>query len=195
MTRSKVLINTAWWPSKTRWFSRYAAGIVAQLEDPSFDKELLIATNFAQTKFISIVRSMMQGQQWAEHHLCSHVLNVEADKVLPAGAVARLLSHKKPVVFAGDRQIEGEGLERLSPHTGIGQSKGWGVVLVETPILALVPFDQRRGGGWFWPDRLWFKKLDYLGIEAWIDHDCSVETLEPAAKTPAFCFDPSNAIE
>jgi hypothetical protein len=192
MTRSKVLINTAWWPSKTRWFAKYAAGIVSQLEDPAYDSELLLATNFAQTKFVSIVRSMRQGQQWAEHHHCTHVLNVEADKVLPAGAVARLLSHQKPVVFAGDTQLEGEGLERLSPHTGIGQTKGWGVVLVETPVLARAPFDQRRGGGWFWPDRLWLKKLDHLGIEAWIDYDCEVETLEPADKTRGVCFDPGD---
>lgn len=189
--KPRVLISTAWWPSKTSCFTRYAHGIGHQLERSDFDAELFVTTAFAPTKFQSIVAAMTQAQQWAQEHEYTHVLNVEADKVLFCDTVRRLLAHRKAVVYPG--RGGGSGLVRVQPgqiRAPLEQMIGWGVVLVETEVLGRVPFNSYVGE-YTWPDHAWWKRLAFEGIDTWVDFDTPIETLQPAAKRPSKSFNPN----
>lgn len=190
-TDRKVLISTAWWPTKTPCFARYSAGVAAQLEGEGYEAELFITTNYAETKFQSIVGAMTQAQQWAEAHGFTHVLNVEGDKVLTGGTLARLLAHDKPVVYPGRGQ--GRGLVRIAPgavRAPLEKMIGWGVVLVRTEVLERCPFNSYVGE-YMWPDQAWWKRLAFEGIGTWVDFDTPIETLIPPANRPSMSFNPN----
>jgi len=132
---------------------------------------------------------MFQAQQWADAHGFTHILNVEADKVLPPGTLDRLLSHQKLVVYAGDAiDGGGQGLTKIGVYQG-GGVKGWGVVLVSVEILRHVPFDV-YAGQWLWPDRMWLKRMENLGVDVWMDRDWKVKTLEAPSRYAGPTFKP-----
>lgn len=191
MTTPKVLIATAWWPNKTPCFARYSAGVVAQLDGGPYESELFITTNYADTKFQSIVGAMSQAQEWAEAHGFTHVLNVEADKELPAGTLGRLLEADKDVVYPGRGQ--GKGLVKIAPgaiRAPLEKTIGWGVVLVRTSVLSLCPFNSYVGE-YLWPDQAWWKRLAFEGIGTWVDFDTPIGTLIPPADRPSASFNPT----
>lgn len=180
----RVLIATAWWPTKTRCFDRWSRGVARQLTG---DVDLFITTRFSDSKFKSIVEAMTQAQAWAFEHGFTHLFNLEADKELPEGSLDRLLQRDKPVVLMG--RSSGSGMSPFSlKELDIGY--GWGSMLVQMSVLEKIPFEIGFSGEFITPDRVWFKRLFQLGIPAWVDHDCPVVTLEPAARGALESFKP-----
>lgn len=185
---AKVLIATAWYPTKSRHFGAYSSSVAALLGHPEYDSDLFITTSFGETKFESITRSMRQAQQWAEAHDYTHVFNIEADICVERETIAKLLHRDKPVVYVSSG---GSGFHQLGVYnSGRGPTKGWGAVLVQTAALQDVPFDSYMGP-WAWPDRMWLKRLNQLGVEVWIDQDIGVQVLENPSTIVESCFNPN----
>jgi hypothetical protein len=185
---NKVLIATAWWPTKSKWFNKYSAGILSASVD--VDTELFITTSFADSKFESIVKSMCQAEDWAKAHGHTHILYVEADKVLPSGAINSLLIHDKSVVLLGRGEEKRSGLECMDFARLIDGKFGWGAMLVKIETLNQVSFKESYRGDFISRDRAWFKRLLQLGVKIYLDHETKVTTLEPAEKTPQKSFKP-----
>ena len=184
---TKVLIATAWWPSKSRWFGQYSSGVLGVVGDA--DTEIFITTSFADSKFESIVRSMYQAEQWAKKHGHTHILNLEADKVIGPGSLHTLLSLDKSVILFG-RNEQKTGLEKLEYKRLIDGNFGWGAMLVKTEVLNSVSWKDGYRGDYISPDRAWFKRLIQLGIDVYLDHSTPVQTLEPASNEIQKSFNP-----
>jgi len=184
----RVLIATAWSPTKSHCFEDYQAGVVSALKSRA-ETELFITTSFAESKFESIVGAMSQARAYALEGGFTHYLNVEADFKLPEGALDLMLQMRKSVVLPG--RGEGEGLVRMNYDTLIGSRIGWGVVLITRKVLEKAPF--LFHGSFLTPDRAWFKFLLHAGIEVWQNRDLVIQPLEPAAQHPERSFAPTLA--
>jgi len=186
---TRVLISTAWWPTKSKWWPQYSSSVGELLSGP-IDCDLFITTSFSDSKFRSIVDSMSQASAWASAHGFTHILNVEADRAFsdPKMALSTLLSRDKSVVVASS-SFGGSGIARMTPSL-IDRGEGWGVMLVDVETLNKIPFTSGYAGDYISPDRAWFRKLRMSGVDVWLDFDIKVSVLEPAARTPMSSFRP-----
>jgi hypothetical protein len=165
----KVLITTSWSPTHTKFFGEYSQGVSEQLKDGSFEKELMLGATFAETKFESLVGSMILAQAYALSRGFTHVFNVEADRVLPSGIVRTALNMSCPVVLiVGADRLRENGIDSSAPSEEwpsiIKQRIGWGVALVETAVLRRVPFENALVSQFLWPDILWLKRAKSAGV-------------------------------
>ena len=193
----KVLICTAWSPTKSRCFPKYAEGISRVLHS-SIPTELYITSTMVDEKFESIVKSMAEAQYYAMYSRCTHLLNVEADRLVPEGTLEAGLDHNKDVVLftptapkrgeASLRQFSEEACREMNP--GGSGIHGWGTMLVSVDTLRQVPFEEGYHGNYCWPDVMWFRKLKRVGIDIWIDRTHTIELLEPASPNPGVSFAP-----
>lgn len=193
----KVLVATAWSPTKSEYFKEYAAGISSALKS-EVQTELYITATIADDRFSSIVRSMAEAQYYAMYNGFTHLFNVEATRRLPPGILESGLSRGKEVLlFSSIPLKDGEGPVRkftrdlcneLNPNPS--ELMGWGTMLVEMSVLRRVPFEDGYRGGYLWPDVMWFKKLGLDGIDIWVDREHTVKLLEPADHTPGSSFAP-----
>lgn len=181
----RTLISTPWWPSKTPCFEAYSRGIVRQLGE---DTELFIATSFAESKFESIIRSMVAAEQYAMGNGFTHLFNVEADVELPPGCLRRLLSLEKPVVIALHSERPEKKSGEADFQTLVDGRVGWAVMLVDLDVLKRVPFESAFKGDFMTPDRLWFKRLLLERIPVWLDTVDRPMLLEKAESGPRRAF-------
>lgn len=182
----KTLIATAWWPTKSRLFSQYAQGVITQLEEN--DAEMFITTSFAESKFESIVRSMVAAEQYALNQDFTHLLNVEADMQLAPGFLDRLLKLEKPVVVVAHDERPEKKSRPGNFQTLIDSRIGWGAMLVSCDVLQKIPFESAFRGDYLTPDRLWFKRLLMENIPVWIEANEKPHLLEKAESGPRRAF-------
>lgn len=187
-SRNKVLISTAWWPTKTPHFARYAAGVVELLAVDEVDTEFFITTSFHESKFGSNATALHQAEEWllgAEGF--THLLILDADVVLPAEGLCHMLEADKGVILAG--RGHGSGISRVT-RAAANHGQGWGCALISAETLEQVPLIEGFSGDFLSPDRMWFKKLEQLGIEVWCHHDTEAVLLEESASAPMAAFKP-----
>jgi len=190
----KLLIVTAWWPTKSGCFQQYSAAtseLLQHLAREGIESQLFITTHYHESKFGSIVGALTQGQQWAIEKGFTHLLILEADKVLPPLSLKSLIASNATVILAG--RGGGSGKSRYDVRTqDIGY--GWGCTLIATELLKQYPLDSGAIRDHYTPDRAWFKRLMLDGVPILIDHEAPVETLEPAATAPQRAFKPKENI-
>lgn len=181
----KTLICTSWWPTKSPLFADFSRGLTGQFDQ---DVELFLTTSFAESKFESIVRSMVSAEQYMLNHPFTHLLNVEADVMLPDGFLSRLIEMDKPVIVcAHDQRPERKSFVG-DFKTLIDSRIGWGAMLVQRDVLEQIPFESAFRGDYLTPDRLWFKRLLSSNVPVWVDTTERPKLLEQAENGPRSAF-------
>jgi hypothetical protein len=190
---AKVLISTAWSPTHSWWFSEYSQGIANQILPMDVTTEFFITTTFATTKFESIVGSMLQAQRYAIYKEFTHLLNVEADRLIGHKTLDTLLRVDRDVVLGIPSEYIGQYPVLKSGPTEyrrVSDEIGWGVMLVKTNVLLGASFEAGLvGGGLMWPDRMWIKYCLSHGVDIAV---CAIEEtiLTPASKSIDASFAP-----
>jgi hypothetical protein len=178
---SRVLIVTAWYPSRTEEAVAYFGGVSALVQS-GIPVELFITTALEESKNKSAVRAMSEGEVYAQLSQFTHVLNLEMDKVLPPQALRRGLELDKPVLLFNDKDAPWsrvKGLKQLSYNSLVDGRAGWGSMLVKTGVLDRLSLSNGYVGDYISPGRAWFKRAMQLGIEVWRDSDTFVKTMAP----------------
>ena len=176
----RVLITTAWSPTKSNWFDLWSRGIAFTLKRPYTD--LYITTYPAESKFASIVGAMREGQEYAIKNRYDFLFNVEADFALPSYTLDRLIEANCDVILPGVKpELQERGLVRMGYEELIQGRIGWGVMLVKVHVLMECPFSFH--GDFLTPDRAWFKRVLQRGFEVWRDY-ANVEPSTGAHASP-----------
>jgi hypothetical protein len=182
----RILIVTAWWPTRTNCFKEYSEGINDLLSSKKVETEFFITTNFHESKFGSIFHSMKQAEQWTIEHGFDYLLNIDSDIVLKLEDFEKMVELEKDVLLTG--RGHGNGLSVLNIQNPVNGQIGWGCCLVKKEILELVPFV--FSGDMLPPDRMWFKKLSLTGIDIWCNFDIIPKCLEESDIQPRRAFKP-----
>lgn len=181
----KLLITTAWWPTKTPFFERYAIGVDRLIRSGLCD-QFFITTRFHDSKYGSNFEAIQQGAHWAIAHDFTHVLILDADVVLSITGLQVLIEADKEVILAG--RGSGSGVSKMDLQSPSIGNIGWGCALYKVSAVKKCPMEY--GGDFISPDRLWFKKLIMSGIEVWCHFDVVPTLLETSANRPMAAFSP-----
>lgn len=192
IAKAKVLIVTAWWPTKTKYFEQYSQSIVRLLNTIDVETELFLTTIYAPSKFESNAKALFQAEQWAIECEFTHVLVIDADVVvLGENSLKKIIELNKDVVLPG--RGSGTGCVKANEEND-DNGVGWGCCLVKTDVLKKCSFLPGMVNEYMWPDRLWFKRLRFAGINIWRYYDVVANTLEASAGVPMPSFQPKRSV-
>jgi hypothetical protein len=178
----KILICTAWAPTKSHCFPEYSKAVGSVLEDDELGAELFITTHSIDSKYESIVRCMHQAEDYALMKGFTHVLNVEMDRLAGADLVKSLLAHDKDIVLPGIGR--GGGVQDPGAMQLESEGRGWGIMLVKTDVLRQASFANGFRGDYLDPCKMWFKLAQRMGYKVWIDEDIDTMPLILERETP-----------
>jgi len=182
MKENKILIATAWWPKKTKYFQEYSQGICELLKAPC-ETEFFITTKFHDSKFGSNFLAISQCIDWALANNFTHVLILDADVILKSNEFIKMILSDKDILLTG--RGHGEGLQKL-PDTRESASIGWGCSLIKTVVFRNVPLQYT--GDWLTPDRMWIKKARLNGYQIWCHFDIVPNILEESKNIPMSAY-------
>jgi hypothetical protein len=182
MEKNKILISTAWWPNKTKYFDKYSNG-VSELLKTKYDVELFITTKFHDSKYGSNFLAIKQCVDWALIYGFSHILILDADIVLNKNDFIKMINANKEILLVG--RGSGEGLKRL-PDTNDLSRIGWGCSLIKTTVFNRVSMEYT--GDFLTPDRMWIKKARLNGYTIWCDFDIIPAILEKSSEFPMLAY-------
>lgn len=178
----KILIATAWWPKKTRWFQQYSQGVSELLKIP-YETEFFITTKFHDSKFGSNFLAIKQCIDWAITHDFTHVLILDADIILESDKFIKMMDADKDILLTG--RGSGEGLHILS-DTKESAKIGWGCSLIKTNVFRRVALEYT--GDFLSPDRMWIKKARLSGYQIWCHFDVVPTILEDSKNIPMSAY-------
>ena len=184
--RPKVLLSTAFWPTKTPYFRKYSEGVTRQLlNSDRIYVDVFITTQFAQWKTFSIAGAMHQAALYAIENDYTHYFNVDADVCLGEHVLTDLLKHKEPIVIGNPHgSMSGD----LSDILNTSKDKcGWMIMLVETSVLKEVPLLVPGQDPFEHCDFTWYKKIQSKGYKIWVDKEINAEQMD-MSPNENFCF-------
>jgi hypothetical protein len=169
----KILIATAWWPTKTYLFDEFSEGLCDLLyfgKSENIEIELMFATNLHESKYGSNYLSINQCFDYALGNDFTHILILDADIVLSADDLDKMIKSSKDVVLAG--RGSGKGLIKHNFETS---NIGWGCSLLKTETIKKRP---KYTGDFLSPDRSFLKFVSKNNFEVWCHYDVSPKILE-----------------
>ncbi len=181
MKLTKVLIATAWWPTKSKYFEEYSKGVVG-LQKAKIETELFITTQFHDSKFGSNFLAVKQCVTWAIKNKFTHILILDADITLSPENFIKMIKSNKDILLAG--RGSGDGLCLMNNNTN--DRIGWGCSLIKTEVFENVKLEY--SGDFLTPDRLWLKKAKIFGYKVWCHFGVVPKILEESTNFPMSAF-------